>query len=327
MPLPMSHVSPLPLDAAVLLLLILLIPAISALVLLSFLGLKVARRQGFLAPSTHLWIERRWVLGITGALLSVYAIAFAYGYFIEAQWVERTETEIRVREPVLGQDRFRIVQICDLHLTRMGRREHRVIEIIREAKPDLIVITGDFGESRDTAAGLSELLGSLEAPCGKYGVTGNNDEELVRRGFPRSAGVQLLRDEAKLIELNGHRLCLVGQDVVPKIPLKEILRGQRADAYTIYLHHKPDAVDELGQIEAGERVDLFLCGHTHGGQVCLPFWGAVVTESKYHKRYERGLHDFRGIPMYVNRGVGTVEGLPVRFLARPEVAVIDLVYR
>jgi predicted MPP superfamily phosphohydrolase len=91
----------------------------------------------------------------------------------------------------------------------------------------------------------------------------------------------------------------------------------------------PDAVDELRLRDPGQRVDLFLCGHTHGGQVCLPFWGAVITLSKYHKKYERGLFDVEGVPMVVSRGVGSGGGgVPhVRFLARPEVGVIDLVYR
>jgi predicted MPP superfamily phosphohydrolase len=79
----------------------------------------------------------------------------------------------------------------------------------------------------------------------------------------------------------------------------------------------------------GQRVDLFLCGHTHGGQVCLPGWGAVITLSKYHKTYERGLYGVDGVPMYVSRGVGSGAGAvpAVRFLSRPEVAVIDLVYK
>jgi predicted MPP superfamily phosphohydrolase len=74
-------------------------------------------------------------------------------------------------------------------------------------------------------------------------------------------------------------------------------------------------------------VDLFLCGHTHGGQVRLPFWGAVITMSKHHKRFESGLYDVGGVPMYVNRGVGCEGGSAprVRFLCRPEVAVFDLV--
>ena len=87
------------------------------------------------------------------------------------------------------------------------------------------------------------------------------------------------------------------------------------------------ASDELQGRDPGQRVDLFLCGHTHGGQVRLPFWGAVITLSKYHKRFESGLYDFEGVPMYVNRGVGCEGGSAprVRFLCRPEVAVIDLV--
>lgn len=121
----------------------------------------------------------------------------------------------------------------------------------------------------------------------------------------------------------------MGQGIYPGRPLKDLLKGLEDDATTIYLHHTPDAVEELLAREPGQRVDLFLCGHTHGGQVCLPFWGAIVTFSRQHKKYERGLYRVGDVSMYVNRGVGLEGGaVPrLRFLSRPEVVVIDLVCR
>jgi predicted MPP superfamily phosphohydrolase len=138
-----------------------------------------------------------------------------------------------------------------------------------------------------------------------------------------------LVDDSRVLERNGRRLRLVGLGMTPGRPLRELLPSKDDGATTIFLHHVPDAVDELRARDAGQRVDLFLCGHTHGGQVCLPFWGAVITLAKYHKQYERGLYEVEGVPMYVNRGVGSGGGAlpPVRFLSRPEVAVIDLVYK
>lgn len=110
------------------------------------------------------------------------------------------------------------------------------------------------------------------------------------------------------------------------MPLRDLLRDTAEGGITLCLHHTPDGVDGIRELDPGQRVDLFLCGHTHGGQVCLPFWGAVITLSKYHKKFESGLREYRGVPVYVNRGVGLEGGAPrVRFLCRPEVAVIDLV--
>jgi predicted MPP superfamily phosphohydrolase len=275
------------------------------------------------APS---WLEGKWVVRAAAVVLSGYAVVFGYALLVETRWVERTETRIAVAEPVLGRERFRIVQLSDLHFTRLGARELRVIDLVQEAKPDLIVVTGDLIDSSEGARAIDEFLKPMEATYGKYGVTGNNDWERVVREQARKGGLELLCDEVKLLEEGGRRLRLVGQRVVPTVPLGELLAPRESGCTTIYLHHKPDAVDELGRIGKGQRVDLFLCGHTHGGQVCLPLWGPVFTNSKYHKRFERGLYQVDGVPMYVNRGIGVSKPLPIRFLARPEVAVIDLVY-
>src|SRR6185295_17309687 len=145
------------------------------------------------------------------------------------------------------------------------------------------------------------VLGALRAPHGVYGIEGNWDTKFVAAEIFGRAGATMLIDETRLLERNGKRLRLAGLGVVPGRPLKELLPEKDDGAYTVFLHHFPDAVDELQRREKGQRVDLFLCGHTHGGQVCLPFWGAVVTLSKYHKKYERGLYSVDGVPMYVNR--------------------------
>jgi predicted MPP superfamily phosphohydrolase len=259
-------------------------------------------------------------------LLALYGAAFVYGYFVEPYWIETTRTEIRTRQPVLGQDRFRIVHLSDLHSMDFGRRERRIGEIVREARPDLILITGDYVNHESGYAALAEMFRSFHVPQGIYGVCGNNDSAPRILELLEPALTKFLQDSAVTISKEGRRLSLVGQSESSTIPLRTLLRGIPDDATTIYLSHKPDSVDELSGLDAGQRVDLFLCGHTHGGQICLPFWGAVVTESKHHKRYERGLYQVNGVPMYVNRGIGTTL-FPIRFLARPEVAIIDLLSR
>lgn len=302
-------------------------PLAAGFILISALSCRLARRAGLLPPDRRSWVERRAAWIPSAAFLGLYLLCVAYGILIEPYWVARTEVEIRVSGPVLGRPRFRIVQLSDLHLERVGRREYRVMEMVREAKPDLILLTGDYLNIREGAPALDEMLLALGRVAPVYGVLGNWDAKFrIREAFAH-AGATLLVDDSVLLERDGGRLRLVGQNVSPQKTLRELLRGLRDDAVTIFLHHKPDAVDELQAREPGQKVDLFLCGHTHGGQVRLPFWGAVITMSKHHKRYESGLYDVDGVPMYVNRGVGCDGGSAprIRFLCRPEVAVLDLV--
>jgi predicted MPP superfamily phosphohydrolase len=320
-------VQQLPFDAILLLTLIFSLPLLTGLVVLSWLSYRLARHWNLMPRDKRVFVDRRWVILPSAAFLGIYALCFAYGTLIEADWVQTTRTEIPVREAVLGFDRFRIVQLSDLHLERMGRREQRMIEQVREAKPQLIVLTGDYMNVREGAVALNEVLRALEAPFGVVGVEGNWDTKFGVADVFRRAKATYLVDDTLVLEKDGHRLRLVGLGNDPGRPLKTLLPPSDDGIPTILLHHMPDALDELRRRDPGQRVDLFLCGHTHGGQVCLPFWGAVITLSRYHKKYERGLYDVDGVPMYVNRGVGSGGGgLPhVRFLARPEVAVIDLV--
>ena len=104
--------------------------------------------------------------------------------------------------------------------------------------------------------------------------------------------------------------------------LGHVLATVPADMPTLLLYHFPDAA----HLAAKHGIDLYCCGHTHGGQVALPFYGALVTLSRFGKRYEAGLYRVQDTWLYVNRGIGTEGSTPrVRFCARPEVTVIDLV--
>jgi hypothetical protein len=323
----MSHT--LPSDAVVLLTLIFATPLLALLAVASAVSYRLARKWGLMPPDKKVWVERPWIFRPAAVVLGLYGACFAYGTLVEAHWVQTTRTEIKVSQPVLGHDRFRIVHLSDLHLERMGRREQRMIERVREAAPQLIVLTGDYMNVREGAVALNEVLGALQAPFGVIGVEGNWDTKFLTGELFRRAGATWLVDDTRLFEREGRKLRVVGQGMVPSRTLQELLPAKDDGAYTLFLHHLPDAVDELKHRDPGQRVDLFLCGHTHGGQVCLPFWGAVITLTRHHKQYERGLYTVEGMPMYVNRGVGTCGGAspPVRFLARPEVAVIDLVYK
>jgi uncharacterized protein len=96
-----------------------------------------------------------------------------------------------------------------------------------------------------------------------------------------------------------------------------------ASSLNLFMYHYPDEIENV----AGHRVDLYCAGHTHGGQIALPWYGALVTLSKFDKKYESGLYRVSDTFLYVNRGIGMEGGQAprVRFCARPEVTVIDIV--
>jgi predicted MPP superfamily phosphohydrolase len=206
--------------------------------------------------------------------------------------------------------------------------ERRVVDIVRAERPDLILMTGDYMNQQGAQAGFVEFLAALEAPV--YGVAGNWDGKFPVAELFENGKAKLLRDDYESVA--GGDILLVGLDYVQHRSARELVAGASPASYKILMHHSPDAVDSLG----GAPFDLFLCGHTHGGQVRLPFYGAVLTMTQQGKRFEMGRYFIAppatgnpaGTGMYVNRGIGCSGAGPrVRFLCRPEVAVIELVAR
>ena len=317
----------LPVDAAVILAVLVALPLLSLLALLSAAAYGLARRRGWMPADRRHWADRAPVRWASAAVLLLYAGALAWGVGVERDLVELTRTELRSAAPVLGREPFRIVQLSDLHLEEIGTRERRVVERVAEAKPDLVVVTGDLMNTRHAGPALLEFLGALKGAGAKHGVWvsgGPMDEKFLTRELVRRAGAEWIEDETRLIEEGRTRLRLAAQGAWPSRRLAELLRGLDDGAYTVFLRHSPDGVDDLEDARReGLKVDLFLCGGTHGGQVSLPGWGAVVTGSRHHKRFERGRYEVEGTPVYVNRGVGTL-GIPLRLLCRPEVALFEL---
>src|SRR5688572_16528497 len=193
----MSHA--LPPDAIVLLTLLFSVPLLCLLGVASWLWCRLARKFKLLPPDKAGWIERRWVILPLAAVLALYGLCFGYAYFIEADWVQTTRTEIKVREPVLGRDRFRIVHLTDLHLERIGRREYRMMEQVTAAKPHLILLTGDYMNVREGAVALHEVLGALKADHGVIGVEGNWDTKFLTADIFARAKATFLVDDTLIL--------------------------------------------------------------------------------------------------------------------------------
>ena len=291
----------------------------------------VLRRAGwFEAPSRPIRLAERTSL----VLAFVGVLCILYGHFVEPYWPE--VARVRVESPKLvGATRpVRLVHISDLHCDPQPRLEERLPDIIAAERPDLIVFTGDSLNSPDGLPVLRKLLTRLAEIAPTYAVRGNWDAWYWRNiDLFGGTGVRELNGGAEKLEAAGASLWVAGSPYAslygPPRPGVEgdtpfrLLDAVPPDAFTVLLYHTPD---EILDVAASKRVDLYCAGHTHGGQVALPLYGALVTLSKFGKRYESGLHRQGDTWLYVTRGVGMEGGSAprVRFAARPEVTVIEL---
>lgn len=258
------------------------------------------------------------VLGTVGSL------CIAYGFLIEPTWVEVTHVRVPLARLAAGSPSIRIVQVSDLHVEASPRNEVELPVLVRAQRPDLIVFTGDALNSARGEERFLACMRELASIAPLYAVEGNWDVIQFQgsRILQRSAA-RVLEGESVDLVLHGVELTLAGLSYGEESTLPELLRRLPPNRPVVFLNHTPDPILELA--DAG--IDLVLAGHTHGGQVRLPGYGALLTLARHGKRFEAGLYRERGTWLYVNRGLGMEGGLAprVRFLARPEVTVLELV--
>lgn len=266
-------------------------------------------------------LTRKPVL-VVHVLAALGIVCFLYARFIEPFRVE--VNVMTVRTPKLTEASFRIVQISDLHCDRTPRNEEEMVRTVNALKPDVIVTTGDYLNDRAGVPRLKDALGRLEAPLGKFAVTGNFEVYHWRDlNLIEGTGFELLDRRTRLVTKGEASIGIHGRGMVLPYDGGDGLPDLPSDRFNVLLYHTPDLIERV----AGPQVDLYLCGHTHGGQVALPLYGALITFSKYGKKYESGVHQVGETMLYVNRGLG-LEPRPapqVRFFARPEIAVFDIV--
>lgn len=258
---------------------------------------------------------------ILAALLTSGVCLFVYAAFIEPYRIEVTRHQIAA--PL--QTPVKIAHLSDLHTYGIGKREQRMLALLEAEKPDLIVITGDLVSDAQGYDGLLEVLRRLRAPLGVFVVRGNHEnwhpvDRLKRFGdfktYFEAAGAHYLFNSSRQARED---LWLIGLDdqMTGKPDLEQSLAGVPEAAYTIALYHSPAFFDK------GEgKFELAFAGHSHGGQIRLPFvkpfWLPVGCDGYVEGWYERD-----GAKMYVSRGLGT-SILDVRFNCRPEIAIITL---
>lgn len=281
-------------------------------------------------PMTRRTFMKRMALWAAGLVLAP-AAAAGYARWLEPVWLDTERIEVphaRLPQPLNG---LKIAQFSDLHLGYHFAAGDLapIVQTINSLQPDLICFTGDFVDyaiAETEAAAAAQQLAELYAPLGKFAVLGNHDyygrqTELIVRSLA-AGGFRTLRNKAMQLEHQGTAWTIAGvEDLFErKADWHTPLSGVPKEQFTLLLSHCPDLADYALKY----AVDLQLSGHSHGGQVRLPLYGALFTP-RFGSKYVKGLYDLgKGkLKLYVNRGIG-VSTLPVRFACRPEVTLITL---
>ena len=298
----------------------------------NFLLLRLYRRLFRLAlPKSALYRRTERVVLVAAALG---LICLLYARLVEPLWPKVIHVQIASAKLARGAHPIRIVQISDVHSDRRPRLEERLPAIIAAQHPDLIVFTGDSTNSNRAIPIFRELMAKLAKIAPTFVVRGNWEEtaDASQRLFD-GTGVEDMDERLARREFYGTPIWIGGLPTESKMSVAWLFTSSPANEFRLFLHHYPDRVlsydkPGYGSLDgAAGKVDLFCAGHTHGGQVALPFYGALVTFSRYDKRFEWGLHRVDGTWLYINRGIGMEGGSSprVRFWARPEITVIDIV--
>lgn len=276
----------------------------------------------------------RWS-ALAGALIAVGLLIWpcaAYARFLEPFRLRVERAEIPLRSGVAAKP-LRIGVLSDLQTDRVTAYERRVVDVLLAEKPDLVLLPGDLfhGIDRDFEEVLPELnalLARIDAPHGAYFVTGDVDPPWYVSRLLAGTRIRNVDNELVEIEIDGERLVLAGLCAAASVDharrtVARFAQVGRDATYRVAFAHHPDQIGLLGDAE----FDVYVCGHTHGGQIVFPFFGPPLTLTSLPREIAAGgLHDFHGRRIYVSRGAGLerTQAPRIRFLCPPEVSILTL---
>ena len=274
-------------------------------------------------------VRARWLIAFLGCCA---VTPLVWGFFIEPRSLKTTTYEIAVPSWPAGCDDLRVAVLTDLHVGSPFNGLDKLAQIVdqtQRAVPQLILLAGDY-MIRDVVGGrvtppeaIATELGRLSAPLGVWAVLGNHDRWFdgarVQRAL-ESVGITVLEDATTSIAAKGCAFSLVGISDYWEGPhdVSKALQNVPPAAAVLAFTHNPDVFPDVPA-----RVSLTIAGHTHGGQVCLPFVGRLVVPSRFGQRYAIGHVVEQGRHLFVSPGLGT-SILPVRFLVPPEISLVTL---
>jgi uncharacterized protein len=278
-------------------------------------AVKLVRTRKLASLLTVQWVAV--ALAILGTL------CIAYGFFIEPNRLTTSHIEISSPKVAVGSGAIRIAHFSDLHSGRRPRLEPRLVAAVAAERPDLIVFTGDAMNTKEAMPVMRECLAGMAKIAPTFVVRGNWDTSYWwRTPLFDQTGVQELNGAVVRTEVRGTPIWVAGLSFVNEEAMKKTVAEIPPNEFSLFLYHSPDLMPQA----VGSHLDLYLAGHTHGGQVALPFYGAIITLSRFGKRYESGLFHEKDTWLYVNRGIGMAGDYapPVRFWAPPELTIIDV---
>ncbi|MEM8673066.1 MAG: metallophosphoesterase [Cyanobacteria bacterium P01_G01_bin.67] len=272
---------------------------------------------------------RRWIDQFILITLVFLTCCYVYAKKIEPNWIEVVPIQLAIPHLAPAFDDFKIVQISDLHASKFmpPQRLTKIIELVNQQQPDAIAITGDLitqGHGFD-ADQLSLNLKQLKSELGTLAVLGNHDHWWKTRDQLKQTLIEskitILENQVFIVERDSQKLAFAGLDDPywghPNLP--QIIAQLPEQATAILLVHEPDYIEKSAKTH---KFSLQLSGHSHGGQIRIPFLTPLVLPYG-GKKYFAGLNQVEDTFTYTNRGLG-MTGLPLRFGSRPEVTVFTL---
>ena len=266
-------------------------------------------------------------LQFVGTLLVIYS------FWIEPHRIGLTHQTLISPKIEPGQ-KIKVLHLGDLHVERITDRERQLNRYVKEIEPDIILFSGDFinlSYLKDAQAqrDARRIMQEWTAPYGAFAVSGSPAVDLpeILPDLLADLPLQLLNDKIRTINIHGQEIELIGLSCSHKPFVDgqhlETLAGKHSPKLRILLYHSPDLAPQTARL----GIELQLSGHTHGGQVRLPFFGALFSGSLYGKRYEMGRYQLENTTLYVSRGIGLEgAGAPrVRFLCPPEIILWEIV--
>ena len=272
---------------------------------------------------------RKWIKKSALIAVALSLCCYIYGAKIEPNWVEIVPLQLTIPHLDAAFDGFKIVQISDLHLGDYmpEPRFSKMVKLVNQQQPDAIAITGDFITKRNhfDIVRVKQQLSQLHSLSGTVAVLGNHDHwarkiDLLKQILAESK-IDNLDNEVHFITRNNHSLALAGLDdpYWGKPDLDQILAQLPAEMPTILLVHEPDYIERSAKTH---RFALQISGHSHGGQIRIPFVAPLVLP-RGGKKYFAGLNQVEDTLTYTNRGLG-MTNLPLRIGSRPEITVFTL---
>ena len=297
--------------------LIFVVMGFSAVILLLRL-LRMVRRTARVVGRRRRITERIILL-----LAGVVVLCCAWAKLVEPYWVA-------VRTEVVQSDKFRaaagpvtIAHISDLHCDAVLRGETAMIQAIRDAKPDLIAFTGDTVNAPAGTENFRAVMTELATIAPVIASVGNWDAAGIQNGtLYDGLDVTVLNRARVTRRLKGTNVEFLGVRNAGEFDVLQPTGQSDPETYRVLLSHYPSLAPAASQ----RGIDLQLSGHTHGGQIALPFYGAMVTLDAYGKRFEAGRYRVGEMDLNVSRGIGMEGGVAprMRFCSRPTVTILVL---